>query len=110
MIVVFSFSTVTVLALPRSATSIDSSFSPRSSATNLAPVRVAMSLSISLRRSPKPGALTAQTLSTPRSLLTTRAARASPSTSSAITSSSLPVWATFSSSGRNSRRLLIFFS
>ena len=30
-----------------------------------------MSRSISLRRSPKPGALTASTLSTPRSLLTT---------------------------------------
>ena len=54
---------------------------------NVPPVRTAMSPSIALRRSPKPGALTAQTLSTPRSLLTTSAASASPSTSSAMISS-----------------------
>ena len=69
-----------------------------------------MSSSMALRRSPKPGALTAQTFRVPRSLLTTRAARASPSTSSAMISSGLPDWATFSSSGRNSRRFEIFFS
>ena len=57
------------------------------------PVRIAMSLSISLRRSPKPGALTAQTLSVPRSLLTTSVASASPSTSSAMMSSGLPALA-----------------
>ena len=45
-----------------------------------------MSLSISLRRSPKPGAFTAATLSRPRSLLTTSVASASPSTSSAMMS------------------------
>ena len=38
----------------------------------LPPVRIAMSSSIALRRSPKPGALTAATLSVPRSLLTTK--------------------------------------
>ena len=43
-----------------------------------------MSRSISLRRSPKPGALTASTLIVPRSLLTTSVASASPSTSSAM--------------------------
>jgi len=43
-----------------------------------------MSSSMALRRSPKPGALTAQTWSVPRSLFTTSVARASPSTSSAM--------------------------
>ena len=49
-----------------------------------------MSSSIALRRSPKPGALTAATLRPPRSLLTTRVASASPSTSSAMISSGVP--------------------
>ena len=70
-----------------------SSLMPRSSLISVPPVRTAMSPSMALRRSPKPGALTAQTLSTPRSLLTTSAARASPSTSSAMISSGLPGWA-----------------
>src|SRR5215831_8930623 len=48
---------------------------------------------------PKPGALTAATLSPPRSLLTTKVAKASPSTSSATISSGLPDCATASSSG-----------
>ena len=48
-----------------------------------------MSSSIALRRSPKPGALTAATLRPPRSLLTTRVASASPSTSSATISERL---------------------
>ena len=43
-----------------------------------------MSASMALRRSPKPGALTATDLKVPRTLLTTRVARASPSTSSAM--------------------------
>ena len=54
------------------------------------PVRIAMSSSIALRRSPKPGAFTAAALSPPRSLLTTSVARASPSTSSAMINSGLP--------------------
>ena len=49
-----------------------------------------MSSSIALRRSPKPGALTAATLRPPRSLLTTRVASASPSMSSAMISSGRP--------------------
>ena len=83
---------------------------PRSSLMNLPPVRMAMSSHMALRRSPKPGALTAQTLRVPRSLLTTRVARASPSTSSAMINSGLPTLATFSRIGRRSLRLLIFFS
>ena len=74
------------------------------------PVSTAMSSSISLRRSPKPGALTAQTWSVPRSLLTTSVASASPSTSSAMMSSGLLALATCSSSGRRSFMLEIFFS
>ena len=61
-----------------------------------------MSLSISLRRSPKPGALTATVVNVPRSLFTTSVARASPSTSSAMISSGFWTWTTFSSSGRMS--------
>ena len=49
-----------------------------------------MSRSISLRRSPKPGALMARALIVPRSLLTTRVASASPSTSSAMITNGLP--------------------
>ena len=49
-----------------------------------------MSSSMALRRSPKPGALTAATFKPPRSLLTTSVARASPSTSSAMMRSGLP--------------------
>ena len=60
-----------------------------------------MSASMALRRSPNPGALTAALLKVPRILLTTRVARASPSTSSAMTTSGLPAWTTFSSTGRS---------
>ena len=70
---------------------------------------VARSRSISLRRSPKPGALTATTFRMPRSLLTTSVASASASTSSAMISRSLwPVWTRFSSTGRSSVVPLIF--
>ena len=61
-----------------------------------------MSWSIALRRSPKPGALTATTLNVPRILLTTSVDRASPSTSSAMMTSGLPDWTTFSRIGRTS--------
>ncbi len=61
-----------------------------------------MSCSMALRRSPKPGALTATDLKVPRILLTTSVDRASPSTSSAMISSGLPDCMTFSSSGSRS--------
>ena len=83
-IVVFSLSITIRLARPRSLMVTFSSLMPRSSVKHLPPVRMAMSSRIALRRSPKPGALTATTFSVPRILLTTRAARASPSTSSAM--------------------------
>src|SRR5271166_3785591 len=65
---------------------------PRSSAIMVPAVRTAMSSSIALRRSPNPGAFTAATLRPPRSLLTTRVAKASPSMSSATMSNGFPAW------------------
>ena len=67
-----------------------------------------MSCSIALRRSPKPGALTAADLNVPRILLTTSVARASPSTSSAMITSGRPPCMTFSSTGSMSRTEEIF--
>ena len=67
-----------------------------------------MSWSMALRRSPKPGALTATERKVPRILFTTRVARASPSTSSAMISSGLALCMTFSSSGSRSRTAVIF--
>ncbi len=67
-----------------------------------------MSCSIALRRSPKPGALTAADLNVPRILLTTSVASASPSTSSATITSGLPDCMTFSSAGTRSRTDEIF--
>ncbi len=58
-----------------------------------------MSCSIALRRSPKPGALTATELNVPRILLTTNVASASPSMSSATISNGRPVFMTASSAG-----------
>ena len=69
-----------------------------------------MSSSMALRRSPKPGALTATTFRMPRIVLTTSVASASPSTSSATISSGRPALATCSSVGSRSRMLLIFLS
>src|SRR5213592_1336589 len=83
---------------------------PSSSEITLPPVRTAISVSISLRRSPKPGAFTAHTFSVPRSLLTTSVASASPSTSSATMSSGLPACATFSRTGSRSFIEEIFLS
>ena len=74
------------------------------------PVRMAMSSSMALRRSPKPGAFTAATFRPPRSLLTTSVASASPSTSSAMISSGLPACTTDSSIGSIGCRVESFFS
>ena len=109
-IVVFSFSMITFLARPSMSIVTFSSLMPRSSEISWPPVRIAMSSSMALRRSPKPGALTAATLRPPRSLLTTRVASASPSTSSATMSSGLPDWTTASSTGSIACRPDSFFS
>ena len=71
-------------------------------AEGVPPVRVAISCSISLRRSPKPGALTATTFRVPRRRLTMRVDRASPSMSSATMSSFMPFCMTCSSRGTRS--------
>ena len=73
------------------------------------PVTMAMSSSMRLRRSPKPGALTATEVNVPRSLLSTSVGSASPSTSSAMISSCLPACMTFSSTGSRSLIELIFW-
>ncbi len=83
MIVVVSLETTTRRAWPSWETWVFSSLRPISSVITSPPVRIAMSSSIRLRRSPKPGALTATPVKVPRSLLTTSVARLSPSTSSA---------------------------
>src|ERR1700693_1876405 len=98
--VVFSLSTITFLARPSMATVTFSSLMPRSEDTIVPPVRIAMSSRMALRRSPKPGALTAATLRPPRSLLTTRVASASPSTSSAMMTSGLALCTTAFKRGR----------
>ncbi len=72
---------------------------PSSSEITWPPVKVAISSSMALRRSPKPGALTATQVNVPRSLLTTKVARASPSTSSAMRIRGLPCCRIFSSTG-----------
>src|SRR3954468_24346653 len=58
MMVVFSFSTRTRLARPSMVRVTFSSLLPRSSDTAVPAVRTAMSSSMALRRSPKPGAFT----------------------------------------------------
>ena len=108
--VVSSLVMATFLALPSICTVTFSSLMPRSSEISSPPVSTAMSCSMALRRSPKPGALTAATFSPPRSLLTTSVASASPSTSSAITSSGRPDCTTASSSGSSAWRPDSFFS
>ena len=88
----------------KSSAVTESSLRPISSLMTVPPVRTAMSRSISLRRSPKPGALTARTWIVPRSLFTTSVASASPSTSSAMMRIGLPSWTPFSRAGSMSGR------
>ena len=90
---------ITRLAWPSRSSVVFSSLRPTSSLITCAPVSTAMSCSIALRRSPKPGALTAADWNVPRILLTTSVASASPSTSSETISSGLPVFITLSSTG-----------
>lgn len=68
----------------------------------LLPVSKAMSCNQLLRRSPNPGVLTAATFKKPLSLFTTRVARASPSTSSAMMSRGLLFFVICSSNGSRS--------
>ena len=90
-IVVFSLSIVTFSAVPNISRVACSSFNPFSSLITVPPVKIAISSSIALRRSPKPGALTAQIFKPARKRFTTKVVKASLSTSSAITNKGLPV-------------------
>ena len=89
-IVVLSLSTLIDLQDPKSLIVTFSSLIPKSSEITWPPVRIAISSSIAFLRSPNPGAFTAQTFKPPLSLLTTKVASASPSTSSAIINKGLP--------------------
>ena len=106
---VVSFATTTRRAEPSWESWVFSSLRPISSVITSPPVRIAMSSSIRLRRSPKPGALTATPVKVPRSLLTTSVASDSPSTSSAMIRIGLPDWMTCSSTGSTSRTEPIFW-
>ena len=101
---------LTRLAVPKCSSVAPSRSRPTSSEITVPPVRIAISSNIALRRSPKPGALQAETLTMPRRLLTTNVASASPSTSSAIINSGLPALATASRRGKSSRMFEIFLS
>ena len=107
---VLSLSMVTFSAAPNMSMVAFSSVNPRSSDITVPPVRIAMSSSMAFLLSPKPGALIAAILSEPRSLLTTSVAKASPSTSSAITTRGLPLCATGSKTGSKSFMVEIFLS
>ena len=108
--VVSSLLATTRRALPKSSTVTESSFLPTSSLMTTPPVRMAMSSSIAFLLSPNPGALTPKTFKVPRSLLTTKVARASPSISSAIITTFLPICSTFSKAGNRSLTADTFLS
>ena len=83
---------------------------PLSSEITVPPVKIAISSNIAFLLSPNPGALTAAIFREPLNLFTTSVARASPSTSSAIIISGLPVCATGSKTGSKSFIADIFLS
>ncbi len=106
--VVSSLVTTILRAEPNNSTVAFSNLRPTSSAITVPPVRMAMSWSMALRRSPKPGAFTATDLKVPRILFTTKVASASPSMSSAMISNGRPDCMTFSKTGSTSRTDVIF--
>ena len=109
-IVVVSLVTLIWRAVPSIAIVASFSSMPTSSEITVPPVRMAISRSISLRRSPKPGALTATQVNVPRRRLTIRVDSASPSMSSAMISSFLPALTTCSRIGSSSWMLDSFLS
>ncbi len=109
-IVVLSLSMVTLTACPSISRVTVSRLKPTSSEIISPPVSTAISCKTAFRRSPKLGALMATTFNTPLALLTTKVARASPSTFSAIINKALPARATVSSTGTISAIVLIFLS
>ena len=100
--VVESLVTVTLAACPSCAIVASFKFKPKSSVITVPPVRIAISCNCSLRRSPKPGALTATTLKVPRILFKTSVGKASPVISSAIINNERPCSTTPCSKGKMS--------
>ena len=89
--VVLSLSIVTLSVVPNISIVAVSKENPLSSEITVPFVRIAMSSNIAFLLSPKPGALTAAIFKEPLNLFTTKVAKASPSTSSAIIKSGFPV-------------------
>ena len=110
IIVVLSFAISILPAVPSISIVAVSKSIPRSSPTTVAPVKIAKSCIIALRDSPKPGAFTAAIDNAPLIRLTTSVDNASPSTSSAIIKSGLPLCATGSNTGSSCFMLEIFLS
>ena len=108
--VVVSLLIITFSAEPNISKVAASNSYPCDSDITVAPVITARSCNISLRRSPNPGALTAQTFKLPLILFTTRVDKASPSISSAMINISLPACNDCSRIGSNSFILDIFLS
>ena len=108
--VVLSFVTSTLFAVPN--ISIEASFNsnPKSSVITVAPVNIAKSSNIALRRSPKPGALTATAVNVPLMRFNTIFVNASPSTSSATIKIGRLDWTTCSNKGSISWNDEIFLS
>ena len=106
----FSLDKTTFFAVPKDSKVAPSRLRPTSSEITVPPVRIAMSSNIAFLLSPKPGALQAETFTTPLILLTTNVAKASPSTSSAMISRDFPALATASNKGSSSLILEIFLS
>ena len=108
--VVLSLSIVTVSAVPNISKVAFSKVKPNSSEITVPPVKIAISSNIALRLSPNPGAFTAAIFREPLSLLTTKVANASPSTSSAIINNDFPCCATGSKIGSKSFIVETFLS
>ena len=75
---------VIVSAVPNKSKVAFSREKPLSSEITVPPVKIAISSNIAFLRSPNPGAFTAAIFKPPLNLLTTKVAKACPSTSSAI--------------------------
>ena len=99
---VFSLSITAWLTLPSISMLASASSIPRSEERTVPPVRIAISWSISFLLSPKPGAFTAAHLKVPRRLFRIMVVSASPSISSAMIRSFLPILTICSSIGRMS--------
>ena len=108
--VVSSLVTLTFWAWPNWSIVVSFRFKPKSSVITVPPVKTAISCNCALRRSPKPGALTATTLNVPRILFKTKVGKASPVISSAMIKSERLCSTTDCNNGKMSWMLAIFLS